>query len=289
MSKLWIGVLLFLGVWPHELSADSKEASPGPQKTEFKSPLLAWWFSEPTPPTKPFELTRDEEQRIDAVLEKWEIATSEIQSFSCRFTRWDYDESFGPKHNEYLISERHGVLKFRRPDSGLLRDDRALIHNGHAYENSRDPLEHWISDGRSLANVRAKIRTVQFFPLPNRFCSHATCDGPLPFLFPVQRKTLHDRFWFRDSTPNDKVEDAIWLEAYPKNARDACMFHKIEVILKLPSHLPIAMESTAANRKDRNVYLLEDLRTNNQAEVTDADFQPPTDPEWKYFDRPPQS
>ena len=113
MSKLWMGIiLLFLGVWPHELSADSNEAPPGPQKTEFKSPLLAWWFGEPTPPTKPFELTRDEEQRIDAVLEKWEIATSEIQSFSCRFTRWDYDESFGPKHNEYLISERHGVLKF---------------------------------------------------------------------------------------------------------------------------------------------------------------------------------
>jgi len=67
------------------------------------------------------------------------------------------------------------------------------------------------------------------------------------------------------------------------------MFHKIEVILKLPSHLPIAMEWTAANRKDRNVYLLEDLRTNNQAEVTDADFQTPTDPEWKYFNRPPQS
>ena len=100
---------------------------------------------------------------------------------------------------------------------------------------------------------------------------------------------LHDRFWFRDSTPNDKVKEAIWLEAYPKNARDACMFHKAKVILKLPSHLPIAIEWTAPNGKDRNVYLLENLRTNNQAEVTDADFQPPTDSEWKYFDRPPQS
>jgi hypothetical protein len=113
---------------------------------------LTWLLPKPTPPRAPFVLTLGEQRSIDAILARWEKSSAAVKSFSCRFTRWDYDLTFGPKKYDFLMSERHGVLKFRSPDSGLFRENSMKLFDPvkDKYVDSHNGLEKLSCDGKFL-------------------------------------------------------------------------------------------------------------------------------------------
>ena len=50
----------------------------------------------PSPMVDPFRLTESEKQRLDNILGFWETRSSKVKTYSCDFTRLDYDAVFGP-------------------------------------------------------------------------------------------------------------------------------------------------------------------------------------------------
>ena len=282
-SVLVLAVFLFSGPKLHAQAF-------GP-RVDFS--CLTWLFGKPDPPGVPFTLGQREQLRVDAILAKWQRSGAAIQSFSCRFTCWDYDRTFGPKQHDFLICERHGVLKFRSPDSALFREDDIKLFNAAAnkYVASRDHLEHLSCNGTSLYWWQPLAKTVQVIGLPNSWVGRATRDGPIPFLFPFDAGDLQKRFWLRESTPRDQVGKQIWLEAWPKSWADAGWIKRCEVILTLPSYRLLGLQFYLPNGSDRTAYLLEDFRVNKAASVSDADFEPTLPAGWRRvcLDVPPSS
>lgn len=240
-------------------------------------PFVAWFSPKPTPPQPPFTLRRGEQKRLDGILAEWEKRGKGVKSFSCRFTRWSYDISFGPKNNDFLMAERHGELKFRAPDSAVFceKSITQFDPSRDEYVISRDDLEYWICDGKSIYCLRSNVRTIDITRLPDYQIGRATCDGPMPFLFPIDAKAMHERFWIRESTPRKHSDKQLWLEAWPRAISEATQVQRVEVILALPDYSLVGMQVTAPNGKDRTAYLLEKLLVNEASAVNESDFEPP--------------
>jgi TIGR03009 family protein len=207
----------------------------------------------------PFQITPEEEAGLDRLLTDWQQMSSKVKTFKSRFVRFDYDGVFGdgktPKR------QVDGVLKYAAPDKGY-------------YELS-DGSEKWICTGKAIFEFRGVQKQVLEYPLPPELQGQAIADGPMPFVFGVEAAKMKARYWMRIlPTPAPPPEAGapppqVWLEAYPKHAKDAANFQKIDVILTfeikdnvLTRLEPYAINQVLPNGKDRTAYRFLDLEVN---------------------------
>src|SRR5690606_37857906 len=99
--------------------------------------------------------------------------------------------------------------------------------------------EHWVCDGKSVFEYRHEQKQLVERPIPPSMQGQAIMDGPLPFLFGAERNKLMARYWLRVM---GETNNEIWLEALPKDQRDAANFKSVKVILDRQQILPKAME-----------------------------------------------
>jgi TIGR03009 family protein len=236
-------------------------------------------------------LSPQEQQRVFKLLEAWEQESNKVQSFKCKFTRWDYDKTFGPLKNDFLMSERQGEIKFRAPDKGSIKETSMKVYeppqdpqnpkDRGKYVDSKDGMEHWVCDGSAIYQFKAKVKTLEVTDLPPHMRGKAITEGPLPFVFGAKAKTLKERYWFRE-VPNESKGSQIWLEAWPKFAEQAANFQKVQVILGAKDLLPVGMEIYAPNGNDRSAYMFEEHVVNDPLGFFKGDFMPPMTPfGWK--------
>jgi TIGR03009 family protein len=239
----------------------------------------------PPQPKVPFQLTPQEQQRMDQLLFAWERESNKVKLFKCAFTRWDYDKTFGPKQNDFLMSERHGEIKFRAPDNGTFKEVSMKMYDpaSDKYAESTTGLEHWVCDGKAIYQFKPKVKTLEIAELPPEMRGKAITEGPLPFIFGAKAKTLNERYWIRETTPKEQYGKQIWLEAWPKFREQAANFKRVEVILGEKDLMPVAMQVYLPNGKDRTAYLFEDRKVNDKFNNFMAgDFLPPMTPlGWK--------
>lgn len=238
---------------------------------------------------EPFTLSPQEQQRMNQLLVAWERESDKVKSFKCKFTRWDYDFTFGPKKNDFLMSERHGEIKFRAPDSGTFKEVDMKLFNSTSgkYEESTDGLEHWVCDGNSIYAFQPKVKTLEITELPPEMRGKAITEGPLPFIFGAKADTLRQRYWIRETTPKEQFGKQIWLEAWPKFAQQARDFERVEVILTEKDLMPLAMQVYLPSKTNRTAYLFEDRIVNDPWAGFKGDFLPPMKPlGWKKIVHP---
>jgi TIGR03009 family protein len=230
-------------------------------------------LQQPPQPRMPFQLSADEQIRLDKLLQAWEKQSDTVKSFKCKFTRWDYDTTFGPKNNDYLMAERHGEIKFRAPDNGTFKETEMKVYvppknpedpkDRGRYEISKDQLDHWVCDGKSIYQFKTQQKVLEVTELPPDMRGKAITEGPLPFIFGAKAQTLNMRYWMRDKTPPEEKGKAIWLEAWPKFAQQAGDFQHVEVILTHDEMMPVAMQVFTPNGRDRTAYLFENRVVNS--------------------------
>lgn len=247
-------------------------------------PSVEWLFSWSVGPSPcvPFTLGRQEQERVDAILMQWERAGTSLNAYSCRFMRWDYDMTFGPKKNDFLLAERHGVLKFRIPDCGLYQVTDAKLFDAarNKYLDSHDPLEHLSCDGESIFQVQTTAKSITVVALPENWAGRAIRSSPFAFFAPIVAKEVRESHWIRETTPSAESGKQIWLEAWPKSRGLASNVRRYDIILSLPDYKPLGLQITLPSGLDRTAYLLEDFRINKAAAVDDADFHPPLPAGW---------
>ena len=227
----------------------------------------------------PFKLTAKQQADLDKLLASWEQHSSKIDTFKCRFTRWDYDKTFGSDKNGGLRSEALGEIKYRSPDHGKFMVTEMKEWNGKTFASPKDQvLEHWVCDGKSIFEFDTPKKQLIETKLPPELQGKAIADGPLPFIFNAKAATLKKRYYLRDITPQEQVGKQIWLDAYPKEAADARNFSHVELILTEADYNPYALQLYLPGGTNRQVYAFEKININDPLSIIKLDFMSPRTP-----------
>lgn len=211
------------------------------------------------PPFPP--LSAQEQATIDSILAYWEQETAKIERFSSEFTRWEYD-SQAPGvaelarqlgHTEIPVAAGQGVIRFKKPDSGLFKTDVYAKMTGQLTPKGQVELKNddknfgeWVvCDGRSVWDYDRKEKIRTRVELPPEMQGLGIMNSPLPFLFGVKADEIKSRYWVRAISPgmeNGKpVENKYAVEAYPKYPVDAVNYHHVQIVLDREMFLPVMM------------------------------------------------
>ena len=235
----------------------------------------------------PFKLTAKQQADLDQLLDAWEKHSSKIDTFKCRFKRWDYDETFGSKKEGWLNTEVVGEIKYRSPDHGKFIVTEMKRQWNDAKKQFEPPakdqvLEHWVCDGKAIYEFDTAKRQLIERRLPAELQGKSIVDGPLPFIFNAKAATLKSRYFLRDITPKEQFGKQIWLDAYPKRADDARNFSHVELILTEADYNPYALQIYLPNGTNRQVYAFEKILINDKLGWLKMDFASPSPPfGWK--------
>lgn len=231
-------------------------------------------------PQVPFQLTPEQQQLLDQILVKWEQQSDRVKSFKCTFDRWEVNETFGPKEFDYVLSLGKGYIKFKAPDHGIYRitelkvwDDTQKTHLPR-----KSGLDHWVCDGQAIFEFNAPKRQLIVRPLSPQMQGKAITEGPLPFIFGAKAEQLNRRYWMRDITPQEEINQKIWLEAWPKFQQDSANFQHAIVILGAGDFLPEALRIILPDGKNKQDYKFEDKQVNDPLSILKGDFLPPITP-----------
>lgn len=208
----------------------------------------------PTPqPTQPpgFRLTTTEQAYLDQVLDQWEAQSSQINTFSCDFTRLVYDPVFGPgvdKQTGQPIAKNQefGTVSYQNPDKGSFHIKQVKAWDAKQQqhvENSNIVGERWVCDGKSVYEYKTEQKQLVERPIPPEMQGKNIADGPLPFLFGAKADDLKKRYWMK--VDPRAPAGSIWLTAMPKRRSDAMNYRSVEIMLDQQKMLPIAMRVAA--------------------------------------------
>lgn len=198
-----------------------------------------------------FRLTPVEQAYLDQVLTQWEGQSGQIETFSCDFTRLEYDNVFGPGVNKETNQQRHktegrGTVSYQKPDKGSFQIKvlKSWDAAGEQYvENPNLIGEHWVCDGRSVFEYRHNQKQLVESPIPAELQGTNIADGPLPFLFGAEADKIKRRYWLR--VDPKAPPGTVWLTAMPKTRADAANYTQVDIMLDARKMLPAAMRVTS--------------------------------------------
>ncbi len=253
-------------------------------------------------PKMPFQLTPEEEQRVDETLKTWEQKSDKVSTFKCKFTRWDYDMAFGAPSLKYLKAEGKGEIKYKAPDHGKyivksMRDVELQV-DGTAKMVDHDSagLEQWVCDGDSIFEFKATEKKLIQHKLPEEMRGKSISDGPLPFIFGAKAEQIKRRYFVRLITPPELAGKEVWIEAWPRFQVDAANFQRVWIVLSAPEYRPEALQiflpgppNLPPLQCSRTGYKFEDQVYNDPFSTLKLDFVAPmTPPFWqKVVEEPP--
>lgn len=229
-------------------------------------------------PAPPFQLTAQQQARLDQLLTDWEVAGKQIEQFSVKFTRLEYRQrvikagSPAPGQQGEEATRSTGEIKYRRPDKGLYV--------------ARDPqgaeVEHWVTDGTTIFLFNFDESRVEAHALPPQLQGKGIEDGPLPFLFGTEAAKLKHRYWLRLDPPGTTPEPGqILLEATPKFQADAQNYRRAQVILDAKTLSMLGLQVYHADGKSRTVHVFGEPVINPKFQFLQKDFsKPATPPGW---------
>lgn len=242
----------------------------------------------------PFQLSPREQQFVDEILSAWERHSGKITTFECQFTKWTYTPQFGPYNDKKQLLASviaKGELKYVQPDRGLYQEKDVYFWNPQTNKfdkASADYGQHWVCDGRTVWQVDARQKLIREYPLPQDMQGKAIADGPVPFmLFGAEASKLKQRYFLRERTDAQYVQQEIWLEAYPRWKNDAANFRNAQLIMERSRFLPYALRMYNPNGQDYEVYEFKGVVLNNPFFPAKSLAQPPVPRDWRLMREDP--
>jgi len=284
-----IGLSTTLGLLLAAGTALGQQSTPNPrpparpnQPVVPRVPTLQRRAGAPQPPGAPFRLTAQQEDYLNRVLYAWEQRSAKVQTFACKFTRWEYDPVFGDPDTFRYRDE--GEIRYGAPDRGMFRiwKSEKKEENGQMVPAGEDRGEHWVSNGKSVFEYNyAKKRLVEY-KLPPSLQGKAIADGPLPFLFGAEAAKLKERYFLRITTPQVVQDKEIWLQAYPRFQQDAANFERAELILTRNDMRPFALQIFLPGGNSHTSYQFHGIVINDPLNFLKGNpFHAPTPLGWK--------
>ncbi len=233
----------------------------------YSPPIQAPRVGPAAPPRVPFVLSPVETTALDSLLADWETRNKQIRVLESKVYRWRYgSRTLPPPPDE-------GELKFAAPHKAWMM----------VAAKDQKQSEQWLCDAKSIFQWDFATKTVHESVVPLELLGKCADECPVPFVFGVEAKKLKQRYFMRIITPPN-VRFEVWLEAYPKFARDAARYKKVNVILQLVGPQTVfatAIEIYLPNGMERVVYELKDPKINPEgvlSKLFDKDWTKPSIP-----------
>lgn len=255
----------------------------------------------PQPPPG-FQLNQLQETALNTVLTAWQQNNAAMNTFSCSFDRFEYDNVFGPPKTkdgrEVPLYKNVGELSYSRPDKGSFQITETKKWQEEPAQPGQPPNpekkgdwikqtdaigDHWVCDGKSVYQYRPDLKQLVEHPIPPQLQGQAIVDGPLPFLVGADANKLKQRYWMKLDQEQSQDPNEIWIIALPKYQAQAADFTEVDIVLDRQQLLPKYMRVWMPNRS-HHVYIfhLNGAKKNNPLAMLQSLFQRPSLPfGWK--------
>ena len=286
-------VVSSLGVCVDSVFAQAGASGPIPARTQINN--QAPQSNQVARPPQGWEITEAQQKWVDQILGYWEARSDKIETFSCKFERWEYNPAFVRDPNTPW-SQASGEIKYQKPNKAIYSVANVQYYQAPQRQGQQasyvkrgeDPGEYWLCSGKAVFEYDHRNKQVIERKLPEHMQGEAIANGPLPFLFGAKAEKLKQRYWFKPLTPPKDpktgkfIEGEYWLAAKPKTLQDAQNYDVVELIIDQKEFLPQAMQIYMPGSKERKVFQFYERSVNPRQRFWQGDFIAPDVPRgWK--------
>ena len=240
-----------------------------PSGTASASPSAAPVANAFVPPPAHYKLSENDKLKLDEFLTHWENFGKGIKQVSCDVHMMEFDGGVLQQDSKKPVAHNWGLFRFKAPNQLLYH-----IKGEFSYANADSGSDAvWkegqnelkiVLDGKSLVQYDYSAKKAVVYPLAEdeQNLDLTMDNGQFPLFFVAKAETLKNRFYLRLVTPAAKRQSEVWIEAFPRYARDAQQFQSIVVILGLKDMQPTYMRKVGVNGKSKTDLKFERVEVN---------------------------
>ncbi|MBP5620586.1 MAG: hypothetical protein J6X44_01090, partial [Thermoguttaceae bacterium] len=229
-------------------------------------------------PPEGYNPTKEELASLDEFLTRWEEHGKKIKRVSCKVHMREFD-SVLQQDAKRPVAHTWGEFKFITPN-------QISYHILGEFEYSdAQPEGLWkkgqnewqvVLDGKSFTQYDFQNKRAVVYQIPSEEQNiDLTMDnGQFPLFFVAKAETLKSRFYLQIVTPETRQKTEVWIEAFPRYARDAQQFKSITVLLNLKDLQPSYMRRISANGKSKTDLTFQDVAVNKGVWNIEASVDP---------------
>jgi TIGR03009 family protein len=193
------------------------------------------------------------------LLKDWETSSSKITAMYGDHERFVYNHTFA------IEKRGKGRLYYEAPDKGRYEVEPAHIAKGEvskkvdksgtSYTLKPHEAELWICTGSEIVKVNSERKEFERAVIPPEDRGQNIVNGPLPFLFGMKAEQARRRYFLKIVKIDDNL-DEVWVNAQPREARDAGLWSSATIILNRKTFLPRAVLLEDPTGKETTVHTL---------------------------------
>jgi hypothetical protein len=206
----------------------------------------------------PFQLTPDEQVKIDAVLNKWEEASRKHERISIKFFRFEFKPAHTnmqniPFHIDQGEADFHSSGKWLWKIHGEIVDKK-LIEGQRA--------EQMLFDGNSIYEFNYPGKTVTQHVLAEDMRGEEMVKAMLPFLFGTDMQKLKDRYFIRLLEIPNLPKEQVCIDASPRFIEEARNYKNARMIVDMAKMEPTGLMLTLPIGNESYRYQFTEVKIN---------------------------
>jgi len=221
------------------------------------------------PPPERYKLSENDKLKLDEFLTHWENFGKGIKQVSCDVHMMEFDGGVLQQDSKKPVAHTWGLFRFKAPNQLLYHIKGEFSYanvdsGGEAtWKEGQNELKI-VLDGKSITQYDYTNKKAVVYPLAEdeQNLDLTMDNGQFPLFFVAKAETLKNRFYLRLVTPAAKRQSEVWIEAFPRYARDAQQFQSIVVILGLKDMQPTYMRKVGVNGKSKTDLKFERVEVN---------------------------
>lgn len=217
-------------------------------------------------PPAGYNPSEDELKQLDQFLERWEEFGRNVKRVSCDVHMREFDGVL-QRNSKIPVAHTWGLFRFITPNQFLYHIKGEFVYTEEKPEGEwKEGQNEWmiVLNSKEFQQYDYKNKKVVVYPVVSEEQDmDLTMDnGQFPLFFVAKADVLKNRFYMRVVTPASKQKTQVWIEAFPRYARDAQQFQSITVILSLKDLQPTYMRKIGVNGKSKTDLTFENVQVN---------------------------
>ena len=218
------------------------------------------------PPPASYQPTDVELQQLDEFLARWEEFGRGIKRVSCDVHMREFDGVL-QQNSKTPVAHTWGQFRFITPNQFMYHIKGEFVYSDAKPEGEWKPGQNeWmiVLNSKEFLQYDFKNKKVVVFPVVSeeQDMDPTMDNGQFPLFFVAKANVLKNRFYLRITTPAAKQKTQVWIEAFPRYARDAQQFQSITFILGLKDLQPTYMRKIGVNGKSKTDLTFENVQVN---------------------------
>jgi len=250
---------------PARPAAQAPAATPSPARPAAGASVANAFV----PPPERYKLSENDKLKLDEFLTHWENFGKGIKQVSCDVHMMEFDGGVLQQDSKKPVAHTWGLFRFKAPNQLLYHIKGEFSYanvdsGGEAtWKEGQNELKI-VLDGKSITQYDYTNKKAVVYPLAEdeQNLDLTMDNGQFPLFFVAKAETLKNRFYLRLVTPAAKRQSEVWIEAFPRYARDAQQFQSIVVILGLKDMQPTYMRKVGVNGKSKTDLKFERVEVN---------------------------